>query len=96
MLSFRVDLDQFSALVDVEYHIAKLTSADCLFIPSNWIFQERSLESTIAVIYNINHQQAVNIDASVIEKCAKNETFDAKFTLDQIDWTAESEPQNLK
>jgi len=90
---FRVDFDEFPALANVDYHIANLTSGDCLFVPSNWIFQERSFENTISVVYNIKHRQALNIDVSELKTCP---TYDATFTLDQIDWSAERQPQSFK
>jgi len=62
----RVDLNQFPALVNIDYHIANLTAGDCLFIPSGWIFQERSLDSTIAIIFNIHHKQALNVDLMLV------------------------------
>ena len=90
---WRVDFDLFPALVNVDYHTANLTSGDCLFIPSNWIFQERSLENTIAVIYNIRHQHALNIDINELKTCPD---YDGTFTLDQIDWSNEHQPQSFK
>jgi len=89
----RVDFDQFPALANIDYHIANLTSGDCLFIPSNWIFQERSFENTISVTYNIKHKIALNIDVKELETC---ETYDATFTLDQIDWSAERQPVSFR
>jgi hypothetical protein len=89
----RVDFDQFPALANIDYHIANLTSGDCLFIPNNWIFQERSFENTIAIVYNIKHQQALHVDGNELKSCA---TYDATFTLDQIDWSVERQPQSFK
>jgi hypothetical protein len=93
----RVDFNQFPALANINYHIANLTAGDCLFIPSGWIFQERSLDSTIAIIYNIHHNQALNVDLNAVETCLINNKYDSSFTLDQIDWSnTENEPQSLK
>jgi hypothetical protein len=89
----RVDLNQFPALADIDYHLANLTSGDCLFIPTGWVFQDRSIENTIAVIYNINHQQALNVDVNELKMCAE---YDLTFTIDQIDWSTEHEPMSFK
>ncbi|CAF0826043.1 unnamed protein product [Adineta ricciae] len=89
----RVDFDQFPALADVEYHVANLTSGDCIFIPSSWTFQERSLEHTFSVIYNVKHRRALNIDVKELTECAD---YDPTFTLDQIDWSVERQPQSFK
>ncbi|CAF1202120.1 unnamed protein product [Rotaria sordida] len=87
----KIDFDEFPAFANIDYHIANLKSGDCLFIPSSWIFQERTFENTISVIYNIKHQQALNIDINQLKNCS---TYDATFTLDQIDWSAE--PQTFR
>ncbi|CAF1099452.1 unnamed protein product [Rotaria sordida] len=87
----KIDFDQFPAFANIDYHIANLKSGDCLFIPSSWIFQERTFENTISVIYNIKHHQALNIDINQLKNCS---TYDATFTLDQIDWSAE--PQTFR
>ncbi|UJR27910.1 hypothetical protein I4U23_009171 [Adineta vaga] len=89
----RVDFDLFPAFNNVEYHLANLTSGDCLFIPNSWVFQERSMEHTISVIYNIKHQHALKIDANELKQCSD---YDATFTLDQIDWSADRQPQSFK
>ncbi len=95
--SLRVDFNQFPALENVDYHVANLTAGDCLFIPVNWIFQERSLDSTISIIYNIHHKQALDIDLNQVQTCSTSDTFDGSFTLDQVDWPSmENEPQNFK
>lgn len=93
LFAFRVDFDQFPALAEVDYHLANLTSGDCLLIPSSWVFQERSLENSIAVLYNIRHHQAVTITPEELEACAE---YDPTFTLDQIDWSIERAPTNFK
>lgn len=85
LFSLRVDFDQFPAFANVDYHAANLKSGDCLFVPSEWVFQERSFESSISVIYNIKNQQALNIDANELNNCS---SYDETFTLDQIDWPA--------
>lgn len=89
----RVDLNRFPALAEVEYHLANLTSGDCLLVPSGWIFQERALENSIAVIYNIKHHMASTISPKELETCAE---YDPTFTLDQIDWSTEQAPMNFK
>ena len=94
--SSSVDLDRFPALADVQYYTTTLASGDCLFIPSGWVFQERSLESTIGMIYNINHYQATELSVEDIKTCQTNHIYDDKFTLDQIDWITDREPPNLK
>jgi hypothetical protein len=92
-----VDLDQFPALANVDYHVANLSSGDCGFIPSGWVFQERSLESTVTIIYNIHHKRAGYVDASELQTCSSSTPYDPSFTLDQVDWSMlEHEPQNLK
>ena len=94
---FRVDLKQYPALADIEYHVANLTAGDCLFIPSGWIFQERSPDNTMTVLFNINHQRAVHLESAEIEHCAQTAVEDPSFTVDQIDWSMlDHEPQNLK
>ncbi|CAF1253802.1 unnamed protein product [Adineta steineri] len=93
----RVDFDQFPEFTNIEYHVANLTAGDCLFIPINWVFQERSLDNTITVIYNIHHKQALNIDLNQIETCSKDDSYDSSFTLDQIDWASmQNEPRNFR
>ena len=77
----------------MDYHTANLTSGDCLFIPSDWVFQERSLENTISVIYNIKHRQALHIDTNELKTCP---AYDDTFTLDQIDWSVDRHPQSFK
>ncbi|CAF1381138.1 unnamed protein product [Adineta steineri] len=89
----RVDFDLFPSLANIDYHIANLTSGDCLFIPNHWYFQERSLENTITIVYNIKHQQALNIDVNELKTCPE---YDPTFTLDQIDWSVERHPQSFK
>ncbi len=86
-------MNQFPALAEIDYHLANLTSGDCLFIPSGWVFQDRSLENTIAVIYHIKHQQALNVDIQELKMCPK---YDPTFTLDQIDWSIENESMSFK
>lgn len=90
---FRVDFDRFPALAEVDYHLANLTSGDCLLIPSGWIFQERSLENGIAILYNIKHHLAATITSEELGTCAE---YDPTFTLDQIDWSTEHAPTNFK
>ncbi|UJR21880.1 hypothetical protein I4U23_024953 [Adineta vaga] len=93
----KVDFNQFPQLANVEYHITNLTAGDCLLIPVHWIFHERSLDSTISIIHNIHHKQALNIDLNEIQTCTESNTYDASFTLDNINWAnTENEPQNLK
>ncbi len=71
-----------------------LTAGDCLLIPSGWILQERSVDSSISIIYNIDHKQALNVDLNAVQTC---DTYDSSFTLDQIDWShVDNEPRNLK
>jgi len=90
----RVDFNKFPAFADIDYYGANLTSGDCLFVPSSWIFQERSIGSTISVIYNINHEHALEVNLNDDKTCS---SFDSSFTLDQIDWASiENEPPNLK
>ena len=89
----RVDLNAFPALTDIDYHLANLTAGDCLFIPNEWIFQERSTENAISVLYNIKHGQALNIDVDELKNCPD---YDPTFTLDQVDWSVERHPQNFK
>lgn len=89
----RVDLKTFPALADIDHHVANLTAGDCLFVPNDWIFQERSTENTISVIYNIKHGQALNVDKEELNNCPK---YDPTFTLDQIDWSVERHPQSFK
>jgi hypothetical protein len=89
----RVDFDQFPALADIDYHLANLTSGDCLFIPSHWVFQERSFEKTMSIIYNIKHRHALNVDKKELQTCSE---YDATFTLDQIDWSGEHYPTSFK
>ncbi len=92
-----MDFDEFPALANIDYHIANLTSGDCLLIPSGWIFQERSEDSSISVIYNIDHKQALNVDFNAVKTCETSNKYDRSFTLDQIDWShADNEPKNLK
>ncbi len=86
-------MNQFPALAGIDYHLANLTSGDCLFIPSDWVFQDRSIENTIAVIYNIKHQQALNVDVKELNMCPE---YDPTFTLDQIDWSIENESMSFK
>lgn len=89
-----VDLNQFPAFANIEYHVANITAGDCLLIPSGWIFQERSSDSTISIIYNLDHQQAIDVDLNTLEAC---QTYDPSFTLDQIDWSSiDNEPHSLK
>ncbi|CAF1640115.1 unnamed protein product [Rotaria magnacalcarata] len=82
----KVDLDQFPAFANIDYHIADLKSGDCLFIPNSWLFQERTLKDTISVIYNIKHHQALHLDADQLNTCSN---YDPTFTLDQVVWPAE-------
>lgn len=42
-------------------------------------------------MYNIKHQQALSVDRNELENCG---TYDATFTLDQVDWPAE--PQSFR
>jgi hypothetical protein len=92
-----VDFNQFPALANIAYHVANLTAGDCLFIPHNWIFQERSLDNTISIIYNIHHKQALSVDLNEIQKCSTSDSFDPSITLDQLDWSStENQPQNLR
>ncbi len=66
-------------------------------IPSGWIFQERSEDSSISIIYNIDHKQALNVDLNAVQMCETSNTYDSSFTLDQIDWShADNGPRNLK
>ena len=90
-------MKQFPALANIDYHTANLTAGDCLFIPSGWILQERSLDTSISIIYNIDHTQAVNVDLNAVQTCSTSNNYDASFTLDHIDWSAmDEEPRNLK
>ncbi|CAF3760851.1 unnamed protein product, partial [Rotaria sp. Silwood1] len=92
-----VDFNQYPELENIDYYVTNLTAGDCLFIPNGWIFQERSLDNTISIIYNIHHKQALNIDINDIKHCSTSNTFEFPLTLDQIDWSnIDNEPQNLK
>ncbi len=92
-----MDFNQFPALANINYYVANLTAGDCLFVPSGWIFQERSLNSTISIIYHIHHQQALTIDLNAVETCSRSNQYDSSFTLDEIEWsTVENESPNLK
>ncbi|CAF1036633.1 unnamed protein product [Rotaria sordida] len=93
----KVDFNQYPELENIDYYVTNLTAGDCLFIPNEWIFQERSLDKTISIIYNIDHKQILNINIDEIKICSTKNIFDSSFTLDQIDWSKmENEPQNLK
>ncbi|CAF1561880.1 unnamed protein product [Rotaria sp. Silwood1] len=93
----KVDFNQYPELENIDYYVTNLTAGDCLFIPNGWIFQERSLDNTISIIYNIHHKQALNIDINDIKHCSTSNTFEFPLTLDQIDWSnIDNEPQNLK
>lgn len=77
--------------------MTNLTAGDCLLIPNEWLFQERSLDNTISIIYNIHHKHALTVDLNEIENCLKSNTLDSSFTLDQIDWASiENQPKNLR
>ncbi|CAF1418715.1 unnamed protein product [Rotaria magnacalcarata] len=92
-----VDLNQYPELENVEYHVANLTAGDCIFIPNGWIFQERSLDSTISILYNINHKQALQLNLEELKTCSESDPLDSPLTLDRIDWTAiESDPENIR
>ena len=82
-----MDFNEFPALENIDYHIANLTAGDCLLIPSGWIFQERSEDSSISIIYNIDHKQATSADLNAVQTCETNNKYDSSFTLDQIDWS---------
>ena len=96
LVIFSVDLNQYPALANIQYHIVNVSAGDCLFIPSQWAFQDRSLASTITFVYNFNHHQMVMIDANDLNNCLNKNEYDEKFTLDQIDWESPREPPNLK
>ncbi|CAF5008089.1 unnamed protein product, partial [Rotaria socialis] len=92
----QVDLNQYPELENIEYHVANLTAGDCIFIPSQWIFQERSLDNTISILYNINHKQALQLNLQELKTCSESDPLDSSLTLDRIDWTAiESDPENI-
>lgn len=89
-------MDQYPALANIEYHVANVSAGDCLLIPSQWAFQERSLEATITIVYSLSHQQMLMIDSDETERCLNSTQYDENFTVDQIDWTAERQPPSLK
>lgn len=90
-------MNQHPELANVDYYVANLTAGDCLFVPNEWVFQERSLDNIISVLYNMRHAKTAAIDLNELENCVKSDTSDSSFTLDLIDWAAiESEPQNLR
>ena len=91
-----MDLDAYPALADVQYHIVNMSAGDCLFVPYQWVFQDRSFEATITLMYNLNHHHMVMIDSNDQNKCLTQSEYDEKFTLDQIDWNTQREPPNLK
>lgn len=92
----RVDLEKFPSLIDSEFHLVNLTAGDCLFIPNEWIFQERTFHSSISIISNVEHQQIFLVEDDQIEECEKKSSFDERFSLDQIEWTNERDPPNLR
>jgi len=71
-----------------------LTAGDCVFIPNGWVFHERSSESSIAILYNIEHRQVSNVNLNAIETCSE---YDSTLTFDQVDLAnGNNEPTSLR
>ncbi|CAF1482026.1 unnamed protein product, partial [Didymodactylos carnosus] len=91
----KIDYDKYPAFLNLKYYEVNMTSGDCLFIPALWIYQVHLFESNIGIVYNINHDHAIDIELDS-KTCSPNE-FDSSLTLDMIEWPApENQPQSLK